>query len=293
MPRVLDSSKTAAARGAGTNSDYSPLKNLLNYQDVSLADVAQGTGNAFMVAIQDSVGQVFGVIQAVTGIDFSPLADLFTGVLGATTTDPFTGETSTGIDFSSYIQQFSAQAAAWQAALANDISAGEAFAGSVESAVDSAFATVVGLLGGTPADGFSAQQLGAILVALQSMTGQISAAWSALLQAFDPSLDLSDPLGIESFFAEFTSANSQLGTEMTQLGQIFDQQVVTPISEAVSQAQTGFNNLVTKLTLMFRTPNMVLDPDFEVAAMWSNAAGTQTTNESHSGIYSWQLVGQG
>jgi hypothetical protein len=98
---------------------------------------------------------------------------------------------------------------------------------------------------------------------------------------------------LSTVFAEFTSASSQLGTEMTQLGQIFDQQVVTPISEAVSQAQTGFNNLVTKLTLMFRTPNMVLDPDFEVAAMWSNAAGTQTTNESHSGIYSWQLVGQG
>jgi hypothetical protein len=124
-----------------------------------------------------------------------------------------------------------------------------------------------------------------------------------IVQALASALGLSGELAtMESALGAFESwaetipgaaEVSQLGTEMTQLGQIFDNQVVTPISEAVSEAQTGFSNVVTKLTLMLRTPNLVLDPDFEVAAMWSNDAGTQTTNESHSGIYSWQLVGQG
>lgn len=103
MPRTVDTPAAAAARGAGIASDHSPLFNLLNFQ--ALDDTALQAGNIFITIIQDAVGQVFGIISSLTGINLTPIESLFTGALGGTTGTP-TGTTVPGLNLSQYSSVF-------------------------------------------------------------------------------------------------------------------------------------------------------------------------------------------
>jgi hypothetical protein len=87
---------------------------------------------------------------------------------------------------------------------------------------------------------------------------------------------------------------TDLQTALDQLGQIYNNEVVVPITEAVSQAQAGWNSLLFKVGLVQSNgSNLVLDPSFTTPTLWAGEAGSQTSAQAHSGIYCWQLEGQG
>lgn len=106
MPRSYDSNAIAAARGGGSSSDYSPTKNQLNFAGESIDEVATMAANEIMNGIKGAVGQVFGLIQSLTGIDLTPIEELLTGTLGTTTVDSSTGLISSGVDISSFTSTF-------------------------------------------------------------------------------------------------------------------------------------------------------------------------------------------
>jgi hypothetical protein len=98
----------------------------------------------------------------------------------------------------------------------------------------------------------------------------------------------------DSFLTPSSTSFTTLQTAVTQLGAIWTTDVVTPINEAVAQAQAGVTSFLTKLGLMqTSSTNLVLDPGFDTDSMWTGDAGSQSDVQAHSGIYCWQLQGQG
>jgi hypothetical protein len=72
MPRVVDKF-AAGQRGAGFYSDYSPLKGLLDFEDIIL-DAVEQAGAMFQEATDEALDTVVDVIKALTGIDLSTYA---------------------------------------------------------------------------------------------------------------------------------------------------------------------------------------------------------------------------
>lgn len=97
-----------------------------------------------------------------------------------------------------------------------------------------------------------------------------------------------------SFLTPSSTQVTTLQTALDQLGQIYNNDVVEPINEAVAQAQAGWTSLLAKFGLVQSSgTNLVLDPGFDNANLWTGDTGAQTTDKAHSGIYCWQLEGQG
>lgn len=83
MPRTVDTPAAAAARGGGLSSDYSPLKNLLNFQ--SIDDTVLQAGQMIVTGIEAAVKEVVEVIKDLTGIDLSSETTLFQPIIDAIT----------------------------------------------------------------------------------------------------------------------------------------------------------------------------------------------------------------
>lgn len=176
MPRSLDRRKVAAARGAGINSDFSPLAKLLNFTD-PLDDTAHQAGNKIVGALRDAVGQVFGLLSAITGINLTPLEDLFIGGILGGQTDETTGDTiADPIDLSGYITQFESNAPALILALLSTISnvVGVGDLGTVIPRIVNAFA------------GIDITSPGAILAAIEAAIEAGASDFVSLVKSFIP-----------------------------------------------------------------------------------------------------------
>lgn len=175
MPRVYDGSKTAAQRGAGFNSDHSPLAKLLNFQD--LGKFAQLIGGLLRTEIQDALGQVLGVIAAITGVDLRPLADAFEGSILAGDIDQLSGQIITSpLGTPQYVAQFAAEAPAALIGLVASVSnvIGIGPLGTVLPQILGAF------------DGIDITSPGAVLAAIENAIATGAADFISIVKAYIP-----------------------------------------------------------------------------------------------------------